>query len=64
MTEEEICEMISDCIEALESNDEDFTDYEHDFLLSIQEQNEEGHLSEKQQEKLEEIWDEKVPGIY
>jgi hypothetical protein len=55
--EEEIERMISDLTEAVEENPGQFSKWERDFIESVEENNDGGHLSERQREKLEELHD-------
>lgn len=57
-SESEIEDMISECEEALEERPDDFSGWERTFVEDVAEQNETGHLSTKQVEKLEQIWEE------
>lgn len=48
---------LEDVINALESGDEDLSDWERDFVESVQEQWEDyGWLTDKQLEKILDIW--------
>ncbi|MEN6368293.1 MAG: hypothetical protein ABFD77_01170 [Thermotogota bacterium] len=58
--DEEVEKMISDCQEAIEETPDSFTGFEREFIRSVAAQNETDHLSEKQIEKLEQIWEERV----
>lgn len=60
MGEGDIEVMIEEALEALEAHPDRFTAWERDFLESVEEQNEQGHLSSFQVAKLEEICEEKV----
>jgi len=60
--EQMIEQMISDCLVAVEDDSDAFTEWEVEFLESIEDQNEDRHLSESQVDKLTEIWEEKVNG--
>lgn len=55
-------EMIDECLEAVEEDTDAFTEWEIEFLESIEDQNEDRHLTDQQVEKLTEIWEEKVRG--
>jgi len=60
--EEHIERMIEVCLETLEEHPERFSSWEIDFLESVEEYNEMGHLTEGeggQLEKLEEIYEER-----
>ena len=58
MTKQEIEQAIDDCISSLNAVNCPFTDWEEDFLGSVQEQYvERGGLSERQCETLQKIWD-------
>jgi len=60
--EQMIEQMIADCLVAVEDDSDAFTEWEVEFLESIEDQNEDRHLSESQVDKLTEIWEEKVNG--
>lgn len=60
MDDGHIEERIEACLEALEEHPDRFTAWERDFLESVEEQNEQGHLSEGQAAKLDEIYEGKV----
>jgi len=55
-------QMIEECLEAVEADSDAFTEWEVEFLESIEDQNEDRHLTEKQINSLTEIWEEKVHG--
>jgi hypothetical protein len=57
--DEEVDTMISDCQAALESNPDAFTGFERTFIESVSDANETTHLSNKQIEKLEQIWEDR-----
>jgi len=59
-SESEIEEMIADCKKAIESDCDDFTEWERGFISDVEERNYTGHLSERQIEKLEQIWEKRV----
>lgn len=59
-TEDRIEEIIEESLEALEERQDDFTAWERDFLESVEDHNEQGHLTEAQIEKLIEIYEDKV----
>lgn len=56
-TEGEIETMLSDCQEAIEENADAFTGFERTFIESVADANETTHLTDKQIEKLEQIWE-------
>ncbi len=61
--EEEVIEqMIEESLVAVEERCDDFTEFEVEFLESVEDQNEVRHLTENQIDKLTEIWEEKVHG--
>jgi hypothetical protein len=57
MDEALIESMLVDCNEALDEYPERFNKWESDFIESVSEQNETGHLTTTQVEKLEQIWE-------
>lgn len=61
-TEEEIEQMIAECMEALEQRPDDFTGWETSFLEDVSDANETTHLTDSQVEKLEQIWEERNCG--
>lgn len=60
MNETEVEEAIEAALEALEEDPDSFSAWERDFIESLEEQNEQGHLTENQIAKLGEICEEKV----
>jgi len=61
-TEAEIESMLEDCQEAVEERGDDFTAWELQFIEEAADTNETAHLTEKQVEKLEQIWEERGCG--
>jgi hypothetical protein len=61
-TDEEIEGMIADCQKAVEENPDVFSKFESEFIESVADANETAHLTEKQIEKLEQIWEERAGG--
>ena len=58
MTKEEIELALGDCLGVFDAANCPFTDWEREFLISIDEQySSRGGISEKQQERLQKIWD-------
>lgn len=58
MTKQEIEEALEDCETAISARNCPFTDWEEEFIGSVQEQFlERGGLSDKQCETLQKIWD-------
>jgi len=55
-------EIIEECLEAVEERTDDFSAWERGFLESVEEANEQGHLTLAQTEKLLEIYQDKVIG--
>jgi len=60
--EEEIERMLSDCKEAIDDRSDEFTEFEVNFIESLDAENETTHLSERQISKLEQIWEERNCG--
>lgn len=58
--DEQIERMIEEVLEAVEEDMERFTEWEVEFVESIEEQNDLRHLTDLQTEKLCEIWTNKV----
>ena len=56
--EERTEKLIEACLDKLEQDQDGFSAWERSFLESVEEQNEQGHLSEAQIAKLEEIAEE------
>jgi len=60
--DEEIDDMLQDCLAAIDERPDDFTEWEMDFIRDTAEANETLHLSKPQIEKLEQIWEERDCG--
>lgn len=60
--EGEIEEMLGQCVAALEERPDDFTGWERTFIEDLELKNEEGHLSDNQLQKLEQVWEERGCG--
>jgi len=58
-TDEEVDTMIADCQKELEENPDTFTGFERTFIESVSDANETVHLTDKQIDKLEQIWEER-----
>lgn len=60
-TEDERIEgMVQACLEAVDAEEDRFTAWEVDFIESLEAAVEDGHLSQRQVDKLAEIYAEKV----
>jgi hypothetical protein len=57
--DERIEEMIAELLDALDADPHAFTAWEQTFVESLDEQQHERHLSEKQIDKLVDLWGEK-----
>lgn len=55
-------EMIADCIEALDTDSERFTEWEAQFIEEVAEREDYTHMSDTQEEKLVQIWEERDCG--
>ncbi len=60
--EDEIESMLASCRAALEDRPDDFTEFERGFIESAADDNETTHLTGKQVEKLEQIWEDRDCG--
>lgn len=58
MDDETVEEMIADCVEVLDHDEERFSKWESQFIEELAEREDYTHLSPKQQDKLAQIWEE------
>ncbi len=56
--DEAVEQMIAALREALDEDPDEFSEWEREFIRSVQDQNDGAHLSEKQCAKIEELYDE------
>ena len=61
-TDDEVEQMIEDCQRAVDERPVEFTGFEREFIESVADANETSHLTDKQIEKLEQIWEERACG--
>jgi len=59
-SEEYIENILEECMEMLEEDEEVFTEFEQEFLNSVHEQSASRFLTDKQWETLEKIYEERV----